>query len=59
MDLFYNKTSSIIRARCQIISKIRELFESYGFLEVETPILHPVKGGANATPLVTYYEDLK
>jgi len=35
------------------------LFESYGFLEVETPILHPVKGGANATPFVTYYEDLK
>ncbi|ANV98613.1 lysine--tRNA ligase [Helicobacter enhydrae] len=44
--------------RSLIISHIRKFFESKGFLEVETPMLHPIPGGANARPFVTYHNAL-
>ncbi len=44
--------------RSQIISTIRHFFEEKGFLEVETPIMHPIPGGANAKPFVTYHNAL-
>ncbi|MCX2682444.1 lysine--tRNA ligase [Campylobacter sp. MIT 21-1685] len=45
-------------ARSKIISYIRRFFEEKGFLEVETPMLHPIAGGANAKPFVTFHNAL-
>lgn len=36
----------------------KTLFENKGFLEVETPMMHPIPGGANAKPFVTYHNAL-
>ncbi|RDU61235.1 lysine--tRNA ligase [Helicobacter sp. MIT 14-3879] len=59
IDLIVNegvKETFIIRS--QIISSLRKFFESRGFLEVETPMLHPIPGGANARPFVTHHNAL-
>jgi lysyl-tRNA synthetase class 2 len=46
----------VIRAR--IISAMRRFFDERGFLEVETPILQPIYGGAMARPFTTYHNQL-
>lgn len=46
VDFIMNEDSKeIYKKRCQITSAIRRWFEENGFLEVETPMLHPIMGG--------------
>ena len=45
-------------ARSKAVSGIREFMVNHGFLEVETPMLHPIPGGANAKPFTTHHNAL-
>lgn len=44
--------------RSRVVSLIRRFFEDKGFLEVETPMMHPIAGGANAKPFITFHNAL-
>lgn len=55
---FNNEFISVIKLRSQIISLIREEFHNEGFDEVETPMLHPIAGGAAARPFKTHLNAL-
>jgi lysyl-tRNA synthetase, class II len=46
------------RARSKAVSSIRNFMIDHGFLEVETPMLHPIPGGANAKPFSTHHNAL-
>jgi lysyl-tRNA synthetase class 2 len=49
----------IFRMRAAITRALREFFDSNSFLEVETPILQPIYGGAAARPFITHHHQLK
>lgn len=44
----------LLRMRSQAVAALRACLQQEGYLEVETPMLHPVKGGANARPFITH-----
>ena len=59
VDLIVNEESrDTLRTRSLIIQKIRQYLANQGFLEVETPMLHPQVGGANARPFITHHNTL-
>jgi lysyl-tRNA synthetase class 2 len=59
VDLIVNPhVRDVFRKRTQIIQSMRELFNSRGYLEVETPILQPLPGGAAARPFITHHNTL-
>jgi lysyl-tRNA synthetase, class II len=56
LDLIVNEEArEIFIRRAQIIREIRRFFDARGYAEVETPMMHPILGGATARPFVTHH----
>ncbi len=59
LDLIVNPhIKEIFNKRSRIISSMRKILDSNGYLEVETPILQPLYGGASARPFVSHHNTL-
>jgi len=59
LDLVMNPdVREIFAVRGLVLRKLREYLDEHGFVEVETPMLHPIRGGANARPFVTHHNAL-
>ena len=59
VDLAVNPdVREVFKARAKIVDTVREYLDDRGYLEVETPILQPIYGGAAARPFTTYHNQL-
>jgi lysyl-tRNA synthetase class 2 len=60
VDLMVNpEVREVFIARARMVQAIREYLDGEGFVEVETPVLQPIYGGAAARPFTTYHNQLK
>ena len=59
LDLMANEeTREVFMTRARVITEIRRFLDAEGFVEVETPVLHPVYGGALGRPFTTHHNEL-
>jgi lysyl-tRNA synthetase, class II len=59
LDLIMNPESRrVFEMRSKVVSYLRRFFGDRGFMEVETPMMHPIPGGAAARPFVTHHNAL-
>lgn len=60
LDLIMNEdVRNVFKKRARILQYIREFLNSRGFIEVETPMMHIIPGGADARPFITYHNTLE
>jgi lysyl-tRNA synthetase, class II len=52
------KVREVFATRARIIRELRQFFDTRGYVEVETPMMHPIAGGAAARPFVTHHKAL-
>jgi lysyl-tRNA synthetase, class II len=59
LDLIANeKSRQVFVTRARIIQELRKFFDARGYIEVETPMMHPIPGGAAARPFTTHHNTL-